>query len=243
MCTSHGSPQVICALGRVQGRDSQLLVKLRVHYTMGTRNQWQRHTTNTGWFHLPWLSPNVIVLWGDLVDLNTNFCYGRYSEHQHGRSEQGRGKLRHTERRQAFGVNMCHLRQRSCSANSPSCSPATLALSPAAHQSINSHEAADRYHQHPLRDISSDTSFVCSLRLNRCDFKGLSPLLISREVLLLWSAGLIVQQAAATVQKASRSRPVHAQPLEVMKQGLCVSGSDDSLARRRAFVLHRPVHL
>jgi hypothetical protein len=68
--------------------------------------------------------------------------------------------------------------------------PHLLRTGLSADQYISSHEAADRYHQHPLHETSPRHLQRHKLRLlstSEQRFQRSLPLLISREVLLLWS--------------------------------------------------------
>jgi hypothetical protein len=111
-----------------------------------------------------------------------------------------------------------------------------------ADQYISSHGAADRYHQHPLHETSPSTlaSSAC-LRLNRCDFKGLS-LLIS---LKSSCSGRLGDSAASCsyctegIAQASARATTRGD-----EAGACASvAAMIHLPADVPFVLHRPVHL
>jgi hypothetical protein len=111
-----------------------------------------------------------------------------------------------------------------------------------ADQYISSPEAADRYHQHPLHETSPSTQASSASLLNRCDFKVSLPLLISREVLLLWSVGLIVCSKLLLYRR-------HRVPGQCTRNhrgdeaGACASvAAMIHLPADVPFVLHRPVH-
>jgi hypothetical protein len=95
-------------------------------------------------------------------------------------------------------------------------------------------------HQRRYETSPAFTSFVCSLRLNRCDFKGLSTLLISREVLLLWSAGLMVQSCSYCTEGIAFQASARA-TTRGDEAGACASVAAMIHLPADVLVLHEPV--